>query len=279
VREPKEGEQGCHLDGNPRNNRLSNLRWGSQADNWEDRLRHGNGRVYAKLTLEQVAEIRLGISNGESAVSLAAKFGVSDTQIRNIRSGRQWISGAALPWPLPNVLFGVTAENQEQADIRIPKLLEIPAAVRWVSFEPLLGTMKIDKYLRCQDCGYTRADMGLMMDHHLCKNPTPTIDWAVVGAESGPHARAMDIGWALGLKLQCVQAGTPFFMKQICQGGKKIPFSQFPAELQVREMPATTRPDRWSLEKIAATKKSLGPETYVREYENLFPPDEPEVKR
>jgi protein gp37 len=132
--------------------------------------------------------------------------------------------------PVPNIWLGTTAENQEQANIRIPKLLEIPAAIHWVSFEPLLGPIDI------RQAAYQQAQ-----DRQRTMNQTfaqaVRIDWAICGAESGPGARSMDLGWALGLKLQCVESGIPFFMKQICQGGKKIPYEQFPANLQVREMP------------------------------------------
>ena len=89
---------------------------------------------------------------------------------------------------LPNVWLGVSIEDQATADERIPLLLQTPAAVRWVSAEPLLGPIKLDGH--------------------------EYIHWLVVGGESGPNARPMQIEWARSLRDQCVVAGVPYFFKQ-----------------------------------------------------------------
>ncbi len=107
-----------------------------------------------------------------------------------------WIS-RGFPWPLPNVWLGVSAENQETADQRIPVLLRTPAAVRFVSAEPLLGPMFIQ---------------GFLLDgwHKYA----PRLNWLIVGGESGPGARPMHPDWARGLRDQCQVTGTKFFFKQ-----------------------------------------------------------------
>jgi protein gp37 len=104
--------------------------------------------------------------------------------------------------PLPNVWLGVSAEDQQRADLRIPALLDTPAAVRWVSAEPLLGPIDLD------NCSGYQA---------VTDEPDPTLtylDWVVVGGESGHGARPMHPQWARSLRDQCQQAGVPFLFKQ-----------------------------------------------------------------
>ncbi|MBI1243795.1 MAG: DUF5131 family protein [Alphaproteobacteria bacterium] len=93
-------------------------------------------------------------------------------------------------WPLPNGWLGVSVEDQATADERIPLLLDTPAAVRWISAEPLLGPVELTQY------GSAR------------------LDWVVVGGESGPGARAMHPDWPRSLRDQCAAAGVPFLFKQ-----------------------------------------------------------------
>jgi len=111
-------------------------------------------------------------------------------------------------WPLPNVWLGVSVENQRAADERIPLLLQTPAAVRFLSCEPLLGPVDLKPYLE----PYIRTK------HDGSKRGTvwadPGIDWIIVGGESGPGARPMHPDWVRGIRDQCVAAGVPFFFKQ-----------------------------------------------------------------
>jgi len=100
-------------------------------------------------------------------------------------------------WPLPNVWLGVSTENQQWADIRIPALLDTPAAVRWISAEPLLGPIDFRRVP-----GFNR--IGLDLSNW----------WVIVGGESGPGARPMHPDWARSLRDQCVSAGVPFLFKQ-----------------------------------------------------------------
>lgn len=123
-----------------------------------------------------------------------------------------------IPWPLPNVWLGVTAENQAMADYRIPILLDTPAAKRFVSIEPMLGPIRLD-YIR-----QPSADLNALKGHweqvdHWNPNYTGVnleskLSWVICGGESGPGARPMHPDWVSGLRDQCVESGVPFFFKQ-----------------------------------------------------------------
>ncbi len=139
-------------------------------------------------------------------------------------------------WPLPNVWLGTSVENQEAADERIPHLLRCPAAVRWLSCEPLLGPVDLD--LVCQDC-----DALILIHREVGDHLTEVgegVQWVVVGGESGPGARPMLERWARSLIFQCRQAGIPVFMKQGSSANWPAPkdFDSFPVDLQVRQYPA-----------------------------------------
>jgi protein gp37 len=102
------------------------------------------------------------------------------------------------PWPLPNVWLGVSVEDQARADERIPLLLETPAAVRFLSVEPLLGPVDFRKVP-----GFNRVNLSLR-------------DWwVIVGGESGPGARQCDVAWIRSVVKQCHDAGVPCFVKQL----------------------------------------------------------------
>lgn len=123
---------------------------------------------------------------------------LTDTDERSF-GGRRWESGEAFPpLPLPNVWLGVSVENQATADERIPHLLATPAAVRFLSCEPLLGPVNPWAF-ECPG------------DPCLCHK---RIDWVIVGGESGPHARPMHPEWVRSLRDQCVDSGVSFFFKQ-----------------------------------------------------------------
>lgn len=124
-------------------------------------------------------------------------------------------------WPLPNVWPGVSAEDQTRADERVPDLLATPAAVRFVSAEPLLGRIDFRDYLKigaCRGCGF-RGSMGDAFPRRDAQCPacgviSTTLDWIIVGGESGPGARPMHPAWARSIRDQCAAAGVAFFFKQ-----------------------------------------------------------------
>ncbi len=107
-------------------------------------------------------------------------------------------------WPLPNWWQGVSVEDQKTADERIPLLLDTPAAVRFISAEPLLGPIDLNRFLYVGPEGgweyaYSRREM---------------LHWAICGGESGHDARPMHPDWARGLRDQCLRADVSFFFKQ-----------------------------------------------------------------
>jgi protein gp37 len=115
-------------------------------------------------------------------------------------------------WPLPNVWLGVSVENQHFADERIPLLLQTPAAVRFISAEPLLGSIDLwnlrggtfDALTGCGD-----------QERLTVWEDTPRLDWVIVGGESGPGARACQPHWIRSIVRRCRAARVPVFVKQL----------------------------------------------------------------
>lgn len=147
--------------------------------------------------------------------------------------------------PQPNIWLGVTAENQQMADERIPLLLKTPSRKRFVSVEPCLGKIDLDKYLGCgHEGGWEHCP------EYAAGKPCIGIDWVICGGESGPGARPCDIDWIRSLIAQCKHAGVACFVKQIgsnptLHGFVGMPISDskganpddWPDGLNVREFP------------------------------------------
>jgi len=138
-----------------------------------------------------------------------------ETWLADTYPSRRTIAGV----PLPNVWLGVSCEDQKMRIRRIPHLLNTPAAVRFVSLEPMLGGIDLWQYL-----GGNRNPIG---EAYGGKG----LDLVICGGESGPGARPMELEWARSVRDQCVAAGVPFFMKQI---DKK---QAIPDDLMIREYP------------------------------------------
>lgn len=117
------------------------------------------------------------------------------------------------PWPLPNVWIGVSAERQQEANARVPDLLATPAAVRFVSAEPLLGPVDFTRIDHDGDALNSLTDKSGMIPHFNPRLRT-RLDWVIVGGESGPRARPMSLEWARSIRDQCVSSGVPYFFKQ-----------------------------------------------------------------
>lgn len=110
-----------------------------------------------------------------------------------------------LDWPWRNVWLGVSVEDQKTADARIPVLLQTPAAVRWVSYEPALGPVDFSAWPK-------RVWLRVVGDDGSAERGR--IDWVVAGGESGPGARLAHPAWFRTARDQCQAAGVPFFFKQ-----------------------------------------------------------------
>ncbi|MCF1470574.1 phage Gp37/Gp68 family protein [Agrobacterium vitis] len=159
--------------------------------------------------------------------------------------------GIDAPFPLPNVWLGVSVEDQRRADERIPILLETPAAIRWISAEPLLGPIDWKRWLptvqraerpdgrgqhiaswfylaKCEHCTWIGSsdlcridslgdDSGIFCpscDRPICGNDLPNLHWVVAGGESGAGARPMHPDWVRSIRDQCAAANVPFLFKQ-----------------------------------------------------------------
>ena len=148
---------------------------------------------------------------------------------------------------LASVWLGVTVENQAAADERIPLLLQTPAAVRFVSCEPLLGAVDLRSWLggsdgepdgRTDDTHCVRCGEVWGEGHECPPGFGPSLDWVIVGGESGPGARPMKPQWASDIRNQCQAADVPLFFKQV--GGhpnKRAKLEDIPHDLQIREFP------------------------------------------
>lgn len=120
-------------------------------------------------------------------------------------------------WPLPNIWLGVSVEDQVRANERVPELLATPAAVRWISAEPLLGP--IDLTSIDLPGGWNEIfplGQEMLGRPHVDDDgrPMTRLNWVVVGGESGPGARPMHPDWARSLRDQCAAADVPFLFKQ-----------------------------------------------------------------
>lgn len=208
-------------------NSMSDLFHQSIPDDWID-------RVFAVMALTpqhtfqiltkrpERMKLYTAALSGDRLLRTAFETGLVTPRADHIEAYAGIIAGQS--WPLSNVWLGVSVENQETADKRIPLLLETPAAVRWISAEPLLGPIDLHQFTFqfsvCQvpSDGTTVQALRQML-HAAGKELARTqgsdlLDWVVVGGESGPGARPMHPDWVRSLRDQCVAAGVPLFFKQ-----------------------------------------------------------------
>lgn len=174
---------------------------------------------------EWIAGARDDVLIAGDAIAQDESTGLSNSDRASWRSS----TGAWQPWcswPLPNVWLGTSVEDQHQADRRIPHLLATPAAVRFLSCEPLLGPIEMGMVPGLQD------ERG--------------IDWVIVGGESGPGARPMHPEWARGLRDQCVAAGVPFHFKQAGEWTDDSALKEKPDCVLLGDG-RMVRPDEWAL--------------------------------
>lgn len=189
----------------------------SMADFFEDRRDLDQVRLEALEVIRQTPHLDWLILTKRSEAILGLLARVQGIALEGAPIDRNPALAEYLGWwlcgkPPANVWLGTTVEDQERADRRIPALLRVPAAVRFVSMEPLLGPVNL--------CGLG-LHKGWCPTHDFpggfCHGPCPDdrrLDWVICGGESGPKARPMHPDWARGLRDQCAAAGVPFLFKQ-----------------------------------------------------------------
>jgi protein gp37 len=144
--------------------------------------------------------------------------GITTAKRKLDRADSQVING---PWPLPNVWLGTSVEDQRAADERIPELLATPAAVRFLSAEPLLGEVNLHVISHPPanrgflDALAGESDYPELRGQPHAAPPISKLDWVIVGGESGWGARPCDTAWVRYLVEQCRSTGTACFVKQL----------------------------------------------------------------
>lgn len=181
-------------------------------------------------------------------------------QVRALAWSLDGHSARRVQWPLPNVHLGVSVENQQWAEIRVPALMQTPAAVRFLSCEPLIGPVDLGigdphqghesddvfgwpRPRICLDCSDPDGEDSIV---HFRREPDACgISWVIVGGESGPGARPMSARWARTLVRECQSAEVPVFVKQLGSvlgrqlgaGSKGGDMDRWPEDLRIREFP------------------------------------------
>lgn len=197
---------------------------------------------FEAFTNEQIAAVF-----GVMAACPHITFQVLTKRAKRMREWFEWVTAHGVPgdhvvatcasnhidchdlapgWPLPNVWLGVSVENQQYADERIPELIKVPAAVRFVSYEPALEGVDFDPPT-CPDCHGREVCLGTDGATPFCVecetemayggwlDPIGGISWVIVGGESGPEARPFDVRWAESVVRQCRDADIACFVKQL----------------------------------------------------------------
>jgi protein gp37 len=139
---------------------------------------------------------------------LTKRIGNARTMMESVTGGVGPMLAAHEAYPLPNVWLGATICGQAEADRDIPKLLATPAAVRFLSIEPMLGPIDLRWFLRPNVW-----ENGIPVAGHDYGHGK-MLDWVIAGGESGPHARPSHQDWFRSLRDQCAGAGVPFLFKQ-----------------------------------------------------------------
>lgn len=141
-----------------------------------------------------------------------------DDKIKPLEQELYFYDEVRQEWPLKNVWLGVTAENQMRANERIPVLLQIPAAKRFVSIEPMLSPVDLTSIK-----GNAGSYYQVLEPIKNCGDSNrPALDWVICGSESGSKRRPFELDWAVSLRNQCINANVSFFFKQRYVGNEKI---------------------------------------------------------
>lgn len=181
-------------------------------------------RVFAVMALAKQHTFQVLTKRPERMLDYLTRLGKSakrlDTAAHTVGYTLEFQGKYLVSWPIPNVWLGVSVESQETANERIPLLLQTPAAVRFVSAEPLLDHVTLQqacekfRYLSPSPCNEHHPHSGGDRSGIECCGMVRNLDWVIVGGESGPKARLMHPNWARDLRDECRRAGVPFFFKQ-----------------------------------------------------------------
>ncbi len=197
----------------------------SMSDFFEDRRDLDGARLEALDVIRQTPHLDwLLLTKRPEKIRDLLRNAMADAMDAGREDLATWIDAWDFGRPAPaNVWLGTTVEDQERADQRIPALLQVPAAVRFLSCEPLLGPVDLgqvpNRFGEAEGQDFIHALKGFAWtatgeDYVDTCNIAARIDWVIAGGESGPHARPMHPDWARGLRDQCAEAGVPFLFKQ-----------------------------------------------------------------
>lgn len=214
------------------------LRWNAQADAFM--AQHGRRQRVFCASLADVFDNAVDPQWRADLFELIAATPNLDWLLLTKRIGNV---GNMLPVPFdfdrhfPNVWIGATIVNQAEADRDIPKLLQVPARVRFLSMEPLLGPVdltSIDVFGGDAVIFPLKGTTNCVNDEGEPADDVPALDWVIVGGESGPGARPMHPDWARSLRDQCEAAGVPFLFKQ---WGDWAPVTESPVHPEATRLP------------------------------------------
>lgn len=137
----------------------------------------------------------------------------------------------------PHVWLGVSVENQATADERIPELLQTPAAVRFISYEPALGPLNVARWLPWRPPAMEPDEDPRVVGYP--PPPAPLIHWLIAGGESGPGARPCELDWFRSVRDACRMWSVPLFVKQLPGSGGRVltKIGDFPEDLRIQEYP------------------------------------------
>jgi len=183
-------------------------------------------RVFGRMNAYKQHTFLVLTKRPDNALQFCQDYGLIPSRFGPSPSGNVWPA---------NVWAGVTAENQEMADERIPILLQIPAAVRFVSVEPILGPVDLRKIV-LKPAEFPERGQPPVLINAFANDYRIGVDWVICGGESGQKVRPMKLEWAESLHDQCKASGVFFFMKQM-SGRTKAERESIPAHIDVQQFP------------------------------------------
>ena len=179
---------------------------GEGSENWRT-VKYLQNELFAAVMAHPELDFLVLTKRPENVISAIIRMDRTDARLKGIATN-------SLP---DNLWLGTSVEDQKTADERIPHLLKVPAAVRFLSCEPLLGEVDLNRIGAKGSAGWkvTNCLTGNWWNHTFdCNETGPSIHWVICGGESGPNARPMNPAWARSLRDQCKAVGVAFFFKQ-----------------------------------------------------------------